>query len=446
MRLLILAGVTAACWDSWLWFVRRIWSSPEEGIALAAAALLIVTTAQIDGRRRTSALGSFELAVMAGLVLLHGASGPLAPAIVRAGLAALAALYTLYRVSGSAGRRTPPALWILGLLATPIVPTLQFYLGYPMRIASAAASVILLRMNGIGVTREGTYLAWRGELIQFDAPCSGVSMLWAGLLLVSMAGFLYRLSPARLLASLAGCSLLLIAANVLRSTSLFHLEAGLIDSRVPWLHEAAGLASFAGAAAGILWLASRLRLPDEPTAASPPAHATGPAPALPVLAACCVLSALGPAAEKGWAAPGKVQAGAVAWPVSYNGMPLTQVPLDPRDAAFTADFPGHVGRFSDGRREIVIRWVTSATRKLHPASDCFRGLGYSITPVPMRRNSAGKAMSCFEARGRGGALRVCEHLEGSAGKTWPDVGAWYWDAAFDRSAQGWWSYVVAERI
>ena len=55
-------------------------------------------------------------------------------------------------------------------------------------------------------------------------------------------------------------------------------------------------------------------------------------------------------------------------------------------------------------------------------------------------------MSCFEARGRGGAYRVCEHLDDEAGRSWPDVGAWYWSAIFDRGARSWWSYVVAERI
>jgi hypothetical protein len=61
------------------------------------------------------------------------------------------------------------------------------------------------------------------------------------------------------------------------------------------------------------------------------------------------------------------------WPTHYDGRALTELPLTPREAGFTQDFPGRVGRFSDGQREIIIRWVGAPTRRLHPAADCFRG-------------------------------------------------------------------------
>ena len=85
------------------------------------------------------------------------------------------------------------------------------------------------------------------------------------------------------------------------------------------------------------------------------------------------------------------------WPTRYEGRELTQLALTQREDAFVRDFPGKVGRFSDGRREIIIRWVGAPTRLLHPAADCFRGSGYSITPMPVRRDAAGAAMSCFRA-------------------------------------------------
>jgi hypothetical protein len=36
------------------------------------------------------------------------------------------------------------------------------------------------------------------------------------------------------------------------------------------------------------------------------------------------------------------------WPTQYQGRALTELPLTPREAGFTQDFPGRVGRFSDG--------------------------------------------------------------------------------------------------
>ena len=44
---------------------------------------------------------------------------------------------------------------------------------------------------------------------------------------------------------------------------------------------------------------------------------------------------------------------------------------------FAARFPGAIARFSDGERVIVLRHVERPTRMLHPAADCFRGLGYA---------------------------------------------------------------------
>src|SRR3712207_7200250 len=49
---------------------------------------------------------------------------------------------------------------------------------------------------------------------------------------------------------------------------------------------------------------------------------------------------------------------------------------------WSRNFPGAVGKFSDGERELLIRWVTRGTRQLHSTSDCLRGAGYSVTPQP----------------------------------------------------------------
>jgi hypothetical protein len=35
---------------------------------------------------------------------------------------------------------------------------------------------------------------------------------------------------------------------------------------------------------------------------------------------------------------------------------------------------GRIAHFTDGEREAVLRRVTKATRKLHPASDCIAGV------------------------------------------------------------------------
>src|SRR5260370_19236827 len=105
------------------------------------------------------------------------------------------------------------------------------------------------------------------------------------------------------------------------------------------------------------------------------------------------------------------------WPTSYGGRTLQELPLTPREAAFVQDFPGRVGRFTDGRREIIVRWVGAPTRRLHPAADCFRGSGYSITPLPVRKDAAGAAMGCFRARHSADDLTVCEAIRDAPGES-----------------------------
>lgn len=132
------------------------------------------------------------------------------------------------------------------------------------------------------------------------------------------------------------------------------------------------------------------------------------------------------------------------WPSKYEGLPLTPLPMSAREARFAQDFPGRIGRFSDGAREIILRWVAEPTRNLHPASDCFRGIGYRIAPLPLKRDASGKVMSCFRAGREGASLTVCEGVTGATGRSWPDVSSWYWSALFGPPSGPWWSVVVAQ--
>lgn len=158
-----------------------------------------------------------------------------------------------------------------------------------------------------------------------------------------------------------------------------------------------------------------------------------------------VCAAMAPLLANGRGSAGIASSGFPGWPAHYEGRALTELPLTQREVAFTRDFPGRVGRFTDGRGEIIIRWVNTPTRRLHPAADCFRGSGYSTTPLPVRRDATGAAMGCFRASHRADDLTICEVIRDERGETWPDVSAWYWHAIFGSSPAPWWSFVVAGR-
>lgn len=241
------AAICLAVWPVWIWFVGASLDKSNESASLlaAATALIVVWRAPpLPAVRWPLALPALLLAAYAIATAcgVPPASGAL-PAF-----AALAALASAWRL----GRRLDAALLGLCLLALPLAASLQFYLGYPMRVMAGTLSVAMLRMSGIGVVREGAMLAWGDQLISIDAPCSGVKMLWAGLYLACALALSHRLSTWRTMAALAlGCGVI-VAANALRATALFYSESGL--ARLPeWGHQATGVVCFAGAAGAIFY-------------------------------------------------------------------------------------------------------------------------------------------------------------------------------------------------
>jgi hypothetical protein len=131
------------------------------------------------------------------------------------------------------------------------------------------------------------------------------------------------------------------------------------------------------------------------------------------------------------------------WPTTFEGKPLRELPLGATERRFAADFPGRIGRFSDGEREIVLRWISRETRRLHPASDCFRGSGYSITPQGLTVDANGARWGTFFARHGEEHLNVRERINDASGHQWTDVSAWYWAATTGKSQGPWWATTVA---
>ena len=134
------------------------------------------------------------------------------------------------------------------------------------------------------------------------------------------------------------------------------------------------------------------------------------------------------------------------WPTRFEGQAIVPLAAAPEDRLLAKSFPGHVARFSDGRRQIVLRQVDAPTRRLHPARDCFRAVGYAIGPSPMRVAPRGGPAACFTATRGGRTLRVCEQILGADGASWPDVSSWYWPALTGTSRGPWLASLTVETI
>jgi exosortase len=195
-------------------------------------------------------MGAGVLTVLSAVGVL-GSSGVGLPALVRAGLGVSALALTLAAVLDRSRPLLP--LWALLLLALPVVSSLQFYLGYPLRAFTAWASAGTLGVVGLAVTPVGASLQWQGQTVLVDAPCSGVHMLWVGMFLTSLLSYLQRAHALRFALNAALSLAVVVLGNVLRNTLLFVKEAQIV--LLPgWTHAATGLGAFLLTAAVIATL------------------------------------------------------------------------------------------------------------------------------------------------------------------------------------------------
>lgn len=121
--------------------------------------------------------------------------------------------------------------------------------------------------------------------------------------------------------------------------------------------------------------------------------------------------------------------------------------LSPLERRFARQFPGHIGRYADGRHEWIVRVMDQPTRMLHPAADCFRGFGYQVAPPRVRIDQRGEHWRCFSATGKGRKLNVCERIFDGKDGRWTDASSWYWSALLASAQQAsgpWWAVTRVE--
>jgi hypothetical protein len=124
------------------------------------------------------------------------------------------------------------------------------------------------------------------------------------------------------------------------------------------------------------------------------------------------------------------------FPAPFGSAAMPALPLAPQERAFLRHFPGKVGLFGTHDSRHIVRWITATTRRLHPASDCFRASGYAISNEP---HCPAAAEGCFIAERAGQRVLVSEQIRDRAGQTFHDVSAWYWAASRGSSTGPWWS-------
>lgn len=164
----------------------------------------------------------------------------------------------------------------------------------------------------------------------------------------------------------------------------------------------------------------------------------------PLLAATLALCAAAPLMR---AAPPQAEAAPSSeWPAQWEGRTLRPLALGEVEERFAARFPGRIVRLTDGAQMLVWREVQRPTRMLHPAADCYRGLGYRIEAARLERDAAQALWRCFVATREGRSVRVCERIVGADGAGFTDTSSWFWAAQLGQSTGPWQAITIARTL
>lgn len=234
------AALLMALWPHWAYVARRLADGSDEPWGVLAlvtvVALLVRDRAQLALPTRSALVACGVLAVVAAI------ADRVLPDLFAAAIAMLAfGVFVTHAL-----RRPAAAILVLLLLTLPIIASLQFYLGYPLRLIVAHASAALLSIAGWHADASGASILHEGITVLVDAPCAGIGMLWLGSYAAALLSYLACADARRTLINGVAAALLVLIANIVRNTLLFFPEAGLVDWPAA-AHEAIGLAAFAAA-------------------------------------------------------------------------------------------------------------------------------------------------------------------------------------------------------
>jgi len=458
-----------AFWPVWVWYVARTLDRSDEpwGLVALATAIVYLTVGSCSSARADSQSinGTSRLIASCnlmgiGLIVAYIFSYHMVPDLVRA-------LFFIFAICSLILVRFPniPKAGLSGLLvlSLPLLPSFNFFLGYPLRVLVTTGTCAMLRSLGVHADGDGVMLLVNGEPTAIDAPCSGVNMLWAELYVISLLGCFYKLNVRQLgLIAFSGFGMVLFA-NILRASSLILFDQVALTAQFsglskqePIFHVAAGLLVFTTVCAATLVLCMKLSFKRNESVALPSSAKRDASlqQTFSVLSAkamryafvpLCIVATVIPLFAP--ATSSRVPSGASpVWPSQINGREIFAVDSLAAENEFARDFPGAMKRFTDGTNSYFTRYIRRETRQLHPSSDCFRGLGFSIQPKPISVEPDGTKWGTFEASKSETHYRILERIYDGSGLSCTDVSEWYWLALTGKTKGPWFAVTIAQPI
>jgi hypothetical protein len=192
----LLSVLLLALWPHLAWIARRLTDGSDEPWgALALATVLVLL---LRDRAALTAPSPRMLGISALLALCATAALWWLPALLAAAIAMLT--LAVFITAALPARPAAPMVTLL-LLSLPLIASLQFYLGFPLRVATAQAAAPLLALFGISAAPAGASLVFGATTVLIDAPCAGIGMLWVGSYTAALLSYLNGASARRTLAT-----------------------------------------------------------------------------------------------------------------------------------------------------------------------------------------------------------------------------------------------------
>lgn len=410
------------------WYVARLQDGGGEMLGLIPLLLAAYFISREKGNLSSTHTGR---AVGLCTLGLYAAAFPFLPALIRAVLLIIA-------IACLTGISRKPGILCLALLALPWQASLDFFFGYPLRLITSVSTEILLNMAGLEVSRQGVQLLHEDNVVGVDPACSGLNLLWTSGLFTALLATLYHL-PWKKLPLLAAAALTIsLAANALRATILFFPESGLI-TMPHLLHPAIGLVTAALAFLALMRLARSLAGKPSPVPNKPPSQKFR-------FALTCVALLAIPASQLSNART-QILPPKADHLTSYMGEALTPLPLTPAEEKFYTGFPGSVATYEGHSFKLIVRTVTRATRKLHPASHCLRAEGFSISEKSRTTLPDGSRWLTYTATRNGAQWLIREHISQIDGDMqWSEIPAWFWHAFLHPTGGPWEAITIMQPL
>jgi len=338
------------------------------------------------------------------------------------------------------------ALLLVGTL--PFGEHMQTFIGYPMRLGTAAIVRDGLAQVGVASLGIDTILVFENGVSHVDLPCSGVKSLWAGaLFLVAATWIEHRRLNFRWLLTLLAFGVLLFVSNLVRVAVLT-----VVGQVAGWrllaemLHVPLGVLGFAGACAAVVAL---LRLQLSGGTPSPRGAGKGrghgrqplarPAWLSPALAVVILTMALAYSPR-----PQTVLAQAASGWESPSGLVTEPLPLEPEEVEWlTRDGAESASRFrfewhsEDATLSGSVIFISSTTwRAHHNPERCLMLYGLSLDDSRthlVRADFPVRYISLGANQGDGHSLQSGTYWFQSTRRTTDDYATRIWaDVALER--------------